>query len=312
MGKFTPFSIFSVWMLGWSTLFSTVACAHSLKGLGSSSWGSQSLSQPQLWTGSGDKAEFAELETALKTHSIIVLGENHGLKTHQRQHVQILEALRAMGRRVHVGMEFFYYPQQDQVDSFRLGCVSESDFLKSISWGSPSFDYYRDQVLFPRYEIGERTWALNAPRAVTSQVARVGVDRLPVELKALLPPNFAVGSPVYRERFFKLMGDHVKDPSLLQNYFEAQSVWDDTMAWRVQTFQNLHPEDVMVIVVGEFHVGYGGGLPDRLKARGVTGILTLSQVDTKGLSEAELQKQVQPDAQYGPRADWIWSAPALD
>jgi uncharacterized iron-regulated protein len=308
MGKFTPLSIFSVLILGWST----VACAHKQTIHLDLSQQEQGAHEAQIWTAEGQPARFDDLREALKAHSVIVLGENHGFKTHQRQHIQILEALRSLGRRVHVGMEFFYYPQQSQVDSFRQGRVSEAEFLKSISWGSPSFDFYRDQVLFPRYELGERTWALNAPRSVTSQVARVGVAQLSADLKALLPPEFAVGSESYRERFYKVMSEHVTDPRLLQNYFEAQSVWDDTMAWRVKTFQTLHPNDVMVIVVGEFHVGFGGGLPDRLKARGVKGIMTLSQVDTKGLTKEEVQKQVQPDAQYGPRADWIWSAPALD
>lgn len=274
--------------------------------------GNIACAQAQIWDSQGEASSFEALKDSLKTHSVIILGENHGLKTHQNQHLAILKTLRDQGRPVHVGLEFFSYPYQDDVDAYRRGQLPEAEFLKKIEWGGNPFSFYKDQASYPDYSLGERTWALNAPKVLTSQISKVGLEKLTPDLKQLLPPDFAIGSDIYRERFLKAIGGHFTDPLLAQNYFEAQSTWDDTMAWRIQTFREQYPHAVLVVIVGEFHVQYGGGLPDRLKQRGVEDVLVISQVNTLDLSEDEIQKQVRPDSEYGPRADWIWTAPAVD
>lgn len=291
MGKLRTLLFLQLFVL----CFGTLACASS-----------------QIWDSQGNLSSPEDLLRSLKTHGVIILGENHGLKTHQDQHLMILNALKESGRSVHVGLEFFSYPYQNQVDSYRLGNLNEADFLKSVEWGGTPYEFYRSQSQFPDYSLGERTWALNAPRALTSQIAKVGIAQLSPELSAFIPPDFAVGRESYKERFLKIIGDHVKDPVKQQYYFEAQSVWDDTMAWRIQTFRKQYPTAVLVVIVGEFHVQYGGGLPSRLKNRGIKDALVISQVDARELNARELQKQVKPDPEYGPRADWIWSAPAVD
>lgn len=291
MVKLRTLSILQLFIL----CLSTLACAHS-----------------QIWSSQGEASNFQALSESLKTHSVIILGENHGLRTHQKQHLQVLRALREQGRIIHVGLEFFSYPDQNQVDSYRLGELPEADFLKQIGWGGIPFDFYKPQATFPDYTRGERTWALNAPRSLTGQISKVGIKGLSPELQDLLPPDLGLGRDSYRERFLRVIGDHMADPEQAQNFFEAQSTWDDTMAWRIQTFHEQNPEAVLVVIVGEFHVQYGGGLPDRLKQRGIADALVISQVDTSGLQPEEIQKQVQPDPEYGPRADWIWTAPAVD
>jgi uncharacterized iron-regulated protein len=89
------------------------------------------------------------------------------------------------------------------------------------------------------------------------------------------------------------------------NYFAAQSIWDDTMAWRAVEFLKLHPEQTLFIIVGEFHVQYGGGLPDRLRARGLKNVISLSLVNVDGMSADEEKVATEPTAD-GPRADFIW------
>jgi uncharacterized iron-regulated protein len=253
----------------------------------------------------------SELFQSLRSSQVIFLGENHGFRTHRDQHLEILRELRRQGHSVHVALEFFYYPDQFRVDSYRLGQISEMNFLKDIKWGQPSFDYYREQALFPKLSWGERTWAINAPRQLTSQVARAGLESLSSELQRLLPPQFVLGRDSYRKRFQQVMGGHVS-PEAFEKYFAAQSIWDDTMAWKLSQIRQAYPQAVIVVIVGEFHTQYGGGLADRLKARGVSSILTLSQVNTAGMSTEEIREAVIPHPEYGPRADWIWAAPAVE
>ena len=123
-----------------------------------------------------------------------------------------------------------------------------------------------------------------------------------------MPPDFQLGRDSYKTRFADQMGGHTA-PNI-DNFFAAQSSWDDTMAWQSVEFFKKHPDQVLVIVVGEFHVQYGGGLPDRLKARltaaGIdSSLITVSQIMTYGMSPDDIQQSMQPSATEGPRADFI-------
>jgi uncharacterized iron-regulated protein len=108
------------------------------------------------------------------------------------------------------------------------------------------------------------------------------------------------------------MGGHITDPTKLENYFWSQSVWDETMAWRACEFQKTQAKGILVVIVGEFHVQYGGGLPERLRARGCAQVKTVSQVSTGGMSDSEKKSALEPHSKYGPRADWVWSIPTQE
>ncbi|MBX2994752.1 MAG: ChaN family lipoprotein [Bdellovibrionaceae bacterium] len=237
---------------------------------------------------------------------IVVIGEEHGQAGSQAGQLEILRALRARGLKVSVGMEFLEYPQQALTDAFRAGQLSETDFLRQVQWGSIPFDFYKDQVLFPEASEGGRTVALNIPRAVTSQVAKKGLDSLSPEQAQLLPPGLTRGNDRYFARFKDAVGGHLPDAAAAERYFMAQSVWDETMAWTALASVQQDPSQVLVIIVGEFHVQYGGGLPDRLRARGAAKVWTFSEVNLTGLTHEESREALSPSELDGPRADFLW------
>ncbi|AZZ36498.1 hypothetical protein CIK05_06750 [Bdellovibrio sp. qaytius] len=155
-------------------------------------------------------------------------------------------------------MEFFNYTDQALINDFRAGQLSEDDFKAGIAWGSAmDFNLYGPQLLF-----GDAGFGINIPRAVTGQISKNGLASLTPEQQLLMPPNFTLGNDSYKRRFFDVMGGHVP-PEKFINYFTAQSVWDETMAWQALNFVQNNPDFIYVIIVGEFHVAYGGGLPDR-------------------------------------------------
>jgi uncharacterized iron-regulated protein len=236
--------------------------------------------------------------------SVVILGELHGTGAIPPLQMQVLETLKKR-HKVSVGMEFFEYPHQGQVTEFLSGNVPENDFLKSIGWGGLPFDAYREQVIFPR-RAGGVTLALNAPRNLTNKVARFGLQALDDKERAQLPPDFVLGNDRYFSRFQNAMGEHVPAEAL-PRYFAAQSIWDETMAWKASEFIKQNPQQVLVIIVGEFHVQYGGGLPDRLKARGIPFVRTFSFVNLNGLSQQEMQRELFPSPLDGKRADFLWT-----
>lgn len=256
----------------------------------------------------GEKPVSLELSlAAVGPGQVVVIGEDHGTQVMASQQMQVLETLKKMGHLVSVGMEFFSYPHQASVDAWRSGNLSDSDFLKAVQWGQGfPFQAYKRQVRFPSLG-SEFVVALNAPRELTGRIAQVGLEGLSEEETGLLPPDFNLGNPSYFERFKKVMGDHLPSPQALERYFAAQSTWDDTMAWTATQFLQAHPEQVLVIIVGEFHVQYGGGLPDRLRARGAQ-VTSFSLVNLFGLSESEQKAAVRPSSLEGARSDFVWTS----
>lgn len=255
---------------------------------------------------SGQPASLANVVHSIAPGSIVLVGENHGVERHQRQQMALMYALRQAGHVVSVGMEFLSYPQQGALDRYRSGVLSEADFLAEVSWGGFPFALYREQILFPEDQEGGVTWALNAPRSLTSRIARVGLSGLTPEETALLPPGFALGRDSYRRRFSEQM-PHLPDPSALDRYFAAQCTWDDTMAWRISEWRASHPGQTLVVVVGEFHTRYGGGLGDRVFARLGERPVLISQVQLAALSPEDQAAELAGDPEDGPRADWIWT-----
>lgn len=245
-----------------------------------------------------------DLASRVQPGTLLLLGENHGLTAHRNQHMEVLAALRAAGLKVSVGMEFVNYTDQTLLNDYRSERLSEDEFLKAIKWGGFSFDFYRDQINFPEIAKGENTLGLNLPRTVTSKISKNGLSSLLPEDWLLMPPGFELGRDSYRQRFMTAAGAHCKVP---ENCFAAQCAWDDTMAWQSVKYLTAEPDQVLVVVVGEFHVQYGGGIKHRVLQRFPQAkVLTLSQIWAEGMTDEEIQDALKPSDEEGPRADFIW------
>ena len=236
---------------------------------------------------------------------VLIVSEEHGNPIHYARQKQALRALERTGRcEVSVGLEFLSWIHQDAISDYFEGSLAEADFLTAIGWSGIPFAEYRDQALFPRVN-GGNLIGINAPRSLTGAISKRGLLGLTPEEESQMPPQFELGSALYRERFDLIMGGHVP-AAALDRYFAAQSVWDESMAWRASEFLKAYPTHCLVIIVGDFHASWGGGLPNSLKARGVQSVTTISQIDSGAQAEAELREQLEVHPRYGVRADGIW------
>lgn len=235
--------------------------------------------------------------------SVFVLGEIHDQPCHHQNQINIINRLSQKGRVVHVGLEVLAFPHQNFVDQYLLGALSDDEFQKAVAWGK-DFSFYKPKILSPLIT-GGQALAINTPRELSMKVARFGLSSLTTEELALVPDGFELGNEAYFERFRQVMGDssrgHQLPPEALARYFASQSLWDDTMATQVLKWREFYPDDHIVIIVGDFHVSFGGGLPDRLNKRGLSSIVTLSQV----LTGTEVRYVAE-----SPRADYVWSCGA--
>ena len=270
----------------------------------------------QLYKADGvTQAQLSDVVSSINQSTILVIGELHGMGPIRDEHLEILNALRTQfepqGYKISVGMEFLNYTDQNSVDQYKNGQLTDEEFKTAIKWGAGNdFEMYKQQILFPQANKGESTIALNMPSFITRQISQNGLASLNDTDKALLPPNFTLGNAGYLERFRESMGGHTLPPEKELNYFTAQSMWDETMAWRTVEHLKNSSKEIFVIIVGEFHVRNGGGLPSRLTTRlneaGLSiPVKTLSQVWAEGATDEEIAQEIQPSAKYGPRADFI-------
>ncbi len=276
----------------------------SLGVLPSPTWAAR---RPGLYDGTTGRAVSLEgALAAVRPGHVVIVSEEHDVEAH---HVDQLAVLQVLGRsmlKLSVGFEFLSYPDQPLVDQYVRGELQEPEFLRAVQWGGSPFEWYRPLLVFPR-QVGGQGRALNAPPQLARALANKGLEGLSDDERAWLPPNFQLGNARYFERFAVDVRQHGPLPErTVQNFFAAQSAWDDTMAWQAVEYLRVHPDQVLVIIVGDFHAAYGGGLPARLRARGATDVLVISQVDGSDLSEADLQALLAPDPRYGARADFVW------
>ena len=278
-----------------------------------------SVTEAQLLNGKTlQPAHPQEIIEQVKPGSILILGENHGIATHRDQHVLLLNMLHEKGLKVSVGLEFLNYTDQAFVDQYLSDQLTDDQFQKSVQWQSIGFEFYKQQLRFPKIAQGF-SLGLNIPRSVTSKIAKTGIEGLKPEELKLMPPQFQLGRDSYKKRFADVI--HVPAGSVLDRYFTAQSTWDDTMAWQAIQFIHAHPDQVLVIVVGEFHAQFGGGLANRIQARdAVIKITSVSQIwAVKSLDDGtkanwtdeEIQSEIKPSVDEGPRGDFIWVSKPL-
>ena len=52
-----------------------------------------------------------------------------------------------------------------------------------------------------------------------------------------------------------------------EHFWDAQLVWDETMAERVTEYLSTHPEKAMVVLAGAGHMEFGSGIPNRVRRR---------------------------------------------
>lgn len=240
---------------------------------------------------------------------VLVMGEQHAIdeslsnRVHHSNQLRLLQSL-SMAQKVSLGMEFFTYTAQNALDLYVMGQMSEKDFLQAVNWGGNAFALYRPQLFVPQ-TTGGRTLAMNISRDISGKVARLGPNSLTSEEKALLPPIWERGSAPYFERFSEAMEGHMA-PEKLERYFLAQSLWDDTMAWRAFEHRRLQQDDVLVVIVGSFHAEYGLGLPARMKRHGVKAVKTMVQAEVENWTAETLDEAVAGDSNYGALADFVW------
>jgi aminopeptidase N len=197
---------------------------------------------------------------------IVYVGEYHDQFAHHLVQLQVLKGLYRKDKKLAMGMEMFQRPFQKVLDQYIGGAIDERQFLKKSEyfkrWG---YDYnlYKPLLDFARAE-KIPVIALNVRNEIPDKVSKGGMDSLTAEEKKEIPPQLDFSDDEYRDRLRDIFNRHKGSAERNFDFFyQAQVLWDETMASSIDEFLKKEPDYRMVIVTGVGHLAYGSGIPKR-------------------------------------------------
>lgn len=270
-------------------------------------------------SGTGELLAPSELAPRLSGVRLLLVGESHTNADFHQIQLRVIEELHRAGRPVLIGLEMFPYTEQQYLDQWIGGLLTEEGFVRLSRWYKNwgyNWGYYRDIFLFAR-DRGIRMFAVNAPREAITAVRQKGFDALSPEEAAHLPRHVDTTSQDHRALIRSFFGGVGGDdplhggmsPEQFEGMYTAQSTWDATMGHNAVKALREHgaPGSVMVVLVGSGHVAYGLGIqrqvaPGFEKEFGgrIASLIPVPVRDEDGDPVAKVQ------ASY---ADFIWGVP---
>ena len=214
---------------------------------------------------------FAEIIRRIKDVPVIYVGEQHTSYEDHLVQLEVVRALHAAGHDIAIGMEMFQRPYQQPLDEYIAGRSDERTFLKDSEYfGRWEYNYhlYRAIMEYAR-ENDIPVVALNAEAEIVKKVSGHGFDSLTDEQRARVPADMDMSDEAYRRRLQQAFAQHHASGRAFENFYQAQILWDETMAHTIADHLAKHPGRQMVVLAGSGHVAYGSGIPQR--ARRLTG-----------------------------------------
>ncbi len=217
----------------------------------------------------------AQMLAAASDARIVYVGETHDNPASHRLQLTLLKELaeRYPGQ-VALGMEMFTPAQQEALDRWSAGELSEKEFLKQSNWYQVwrmDFDYYRELLEFAR-DHRIPAIGLNADKSLVAAVRRKNLAELSDEERSQLP-EMNLDDPYQKALVEAILGDHGKvemhGSIPLDGFHRAQTLWDESMADGVARYlaEPGHEDHRMLVIAGGNHIRYGFGIPRRVYRR---------------------------------------------
>jgi uncharacterized iron-regulated protein len=239
----------------------------------------------------GEQVEERVVLSTVAQASVVLLGERHDDADHHRWQRETLQALHQRRPEIIIGLEMFPRRVQPALDAWVRGELDEEAFLRESDWDNVwrfDADLYMDIFRYAReHRLPMR--ALNVEAEFTSAVGRAGYDAIaPSDREGITKPAEASSSYArWLGRIFRMhhfgMQRHAPggEPRVLNNFIEAQLVWDRAMAQGIRDALAEHPGALVVGLMGSGHLLHGYGVPHQLNDLGVNDHATLLPWDAR-------------------------------
>ncbi len=244
--------------------------------------------EPTITTAQGTILDRILVINGLIDQSIIYLGETHDSSADHQIQLEILQELQKRRPNLSIALEQFQRPYQRVLDDYQKGKLTEAQLIANSEyetrWGFP-WSLYEPLIQFAKTN-NLPLIALNTPSEVTRKVSRQGLESLSFIDRRFIPPlsTIQVGPESYRDRIKKIYTEMHSAKSITPNnisptdtdpssnerftrFFEAQVLWDETMADRIAQAVQQNPDRLIVVLVGQGHLFYHDGIPNRVARR---------------------------------------------
>lgn len=244
----------------------------------------------------GTPVSFKELSAALTASRIIYVGERHTAESHHQIQLKIIQAVFKEHPDMAVGMEMFDHSYQEILDLWSAGKLDQKTFIRKVHWyANWRFDFalYGDILNFIK-ENRIRLVGLNIPFHIPPKIRVGGIENLRNEEKEHLPKEIDTSNEAHRKYVSEVFEQHhFGEMASFEDFYAAQSVWEDAMAEAIA--RNLNG-GIMVVLAGNGHIQYAYGIPERAFRR--------TDASYRTIFLAEVGSEVALDV-----ADYIWVTP---
>jgi aminopeptidase N len=204
---------------------------------------------------------------------IVFVGEAHDQFAHHINQLDVIRKLHKSGAKIGVGMEMFQKPYQKVINDYLAGQITESEFLNRTEYFNKwRYDYnlYKPIVDFLKKN-NIPLIALNIDGGISRKIGRKGIDSLSKYERKQLPDKLDFSHERYRadlRMFYDVYGKEANHGhGDFNQFFQAQTIWDETMADSAARFLAENPDRKLVILAGNGHIRYKYGIPERLYQR---------------------------------------------
>lgn len=239
---------------------------------------------------SGAATTWEDLALRASEADVLVLAEQHDDGPGHRLQAALANAILKQSKAA-LCMEMLERDEQPLVDAYLASEISAdtlADLTESEDWGGKGqWPTFYQPLVDAAKDHGTALIAANAPRRLVRLARLEGFERL-AALGTAFPGQYVqpemIEQAAYAERFKDTMRQHTMPPpsnkkrktssaatdmpamseEKLEAMFRAQQVWDATMADSVVQAQREHGK--AILVVGQFHTDFDGGLLLRMKA----------------------------------------------
>lgn len=217
---------------------------------------------------SGKSVSFVEMVQRMADSRLIYVGETHNsLPMHEIQ-ARIIEALYEKDRELSVGLEMYPVTQQEALNKWSLGILSEEEFIRDGQWyvtWNFHFGFYRD-IFQAAKKNAIPLYALNVPRDIIASIRMKGWNALQEEEKEMVPEPDLTNQD-HRTLIRTIFASSDLPPQMkgkglemvFEGLYRAQAAWDETMAR--YALDGLNKEGgKMVVLAGSGHLLYNLGI----------------------------------------------------
>lgn len=252
---------------------------------------------------------WSELVSTAAQSDIVLIGEVHGHPGVQSFLSAFWEDLTPQAGSAWLALEFFDRDQQTALDDYLAGVTTEEEFKKAAGRNDGNYPAGHRAMVEGAKALGRPVIAANSPRRYARLARTSGFEKLQglgpdTQRLFVVPSTMTEGR--YRTEFENMMRDSLKEgahtasekkekveaakqgdttpepddiEAKVQGYFRSQNLWDATMADSI-TRPALAGARPVVMVVGQYHTDFNGGLLERVRALGPNlRVMTISLVD---------------------------------